>query len=318
MKFNENLLFFFVEGVIPNIPANAKWAQNGVTVAGGNGKGGELNQLSSPFGIYVDDDQTVYIAESGNDRVVEWKSGAKSGQVAAGGNGKGNRANQLNSPVDVIFDKETDSLIISDQLNLRVLRWSRQNRTNGETIIENIDCSRLAMDDQRFLYVSDYKKHEVRQYRMEEKNGIVIAGGNGQGDRLNQLNRPSYIFVDQDYSVYVSEWDNHRVTKWMKGAIEGIVVAGGQGKGKALNQLSDPKGVIIDTLGTVYVVDNGNDRVMRWCKEAPQGNVIVGGNGTGKEVNQLKSPTGMSFDRHGNLYVVDYGNQRVQRFSIEK
>ena len=42
---------------------NARWQQNGLTVAGGNGKGNGNNQLSNPWGLYIDDDQTIYIAD---------------------------------------------------------------------------------------------------------------------------------------------------------------------------------------------------------------------------------------------------------------
>ncbi|CAM4988701.1 unnamed protein product, partial [Rotaria socialis] len=38
-----------------NIPANANWAQNGVTIGGGNGYGGASNQLNLPQGLFVDD-----------------------------------------------------------------------------------------------------------------------------------------------------------------------------------------------------------------------------------------------------------------------
>jgi hypothetical protein len=55
---------------------------------------------------------------------------------------------------------------------------------------------------------------------------MEVAGGNGEGNNLNQFNHPSYIFVDEDHSVYVSDLMNHRVMKWMEGAEEGIVVAG--------------------------------------------------------------------------------------------
>ncbi|CAF2145682.1 unnamed protein product [Rotaria magnacalcarata] len=88
---------------------------------------------------------------------------------------------------------------------------------------------------------------------MGEKNGTLVAGGNGQGDGLNQLNEPTYLFVDRQQNVYVSDQNNKRVMKWDKGAKEGIVVAGGQGKGSALTQLSDPNGLFVDTLGTLYV-----------------------------------------------------------------
>ncbi|CAF1488821.1 unnamed protein product, partial [Rotaria sordida] len=264
---------------IPNIPADARWKQNGVTVAGGHGEGSATKQLNRPFGLFVDDDQTIVIADFNNNRIIQWKKRDTNGQVVAGGNSEGNRLDQLNLPTDVLIDKETDSLIICDAWNRRVVRWSRRSGTiQGEILIDNIVCYGLAMDDQRYLYISDVEKHEVRRYQIGDKNGTIVAGGNGYGAGLNQLNFPTYIFVDQQQTVYVSDWDNHRVMKWNKGAKEGIVVAGGQGQGNALTQLSYPSGLFVDTLGTIYVADSDNHRVMRWSKEAKQGTVIVGGN----------------------------------------
>jgi sugar lactone lactonase YvrE len=268
--------------------------------------------------LYIDDEQTIYIADQLNHRIIEWKWNATSGQVVAGGNEKGNEAHQLSYPRDVIVDKERDNLIICDYGNRRVVRWSRRNGTSGETIISNIDCWGLTMDENGSLYVIDNGKHEVRRYRRGESQGTVVAGGNGNGNRLDQLSYPHYVFVDRDHSVYVSEYGNNRVMKWMEGAKEGIVVAGGQGKGNSLRQLSYPKGVVVDQLDTVYVADFGNARIMRWMKGATQGNIIVGGNGRGEQSNQLNRPIGLSFDRHGNLYVVEYGNHRVQKFNIDR
>ncbi|CAF2153662.1 unnamed protein product, partial [Rotaria magnacalcarata] len=303
-----------------NIPANAKWSQNGVTIAGGNGYGGATYQLSGPRGFFVDDDQTVVIADRSNNSIMQWKNGdTTNGQVVAGGNGEGNGLNQLNGPRNVVIDKETDSLIICDARNRRVVRWSRRSgTTQGEILIRDIRCYGLAMDELRNLYVSAIGKHEVRRYQLGEKNGTLVAGGNGKGDGLNQLSGPTYLFVDRDHSVYVSDNNNHRVMKWVEGATEGIVVAGGQRAGDALTQLENPNGLFVDMLGTLYVADSWNHRVLRWTQgDKKQGTVIEGGNGQGAGTNQLIYPVGLSFDRHGNLYVVDGGNERVQRFSIE-
>ncbi|CAF1605185.1 unnamed protein product, partial [Rotaria magnacalcarata] len=87
----------------------AKWAQNGVTVAGGHGEGGATNQFSYPWGLFVDDDRTVVVADSQNHRIMQWKNGnTTNGQVVAGGNGAGNRLNQLNQPTYVLIDNEKD------------------------------------------------------------------------------------------------------------------------------------------------------------------------------------------------------------------
>ncbi|CAF3222206.1 unnamed protein product, partial [Rotaria sp. Silwood2] len=167
-----------------------------------------------------------------NHRIIQWKKDDTNGQVVAGGKGRGDRLNQLDEPTDVLIDKETDSLIICDQGNRRVVRWSRRSgTTQGEILIDNVDPWGLTMDDQRYLYISDTQKSEVRRYQIGDKNGTLVAGGNGKGDGLNQLNDPRYVFVDQQQTVYVSDNENHRVMKWNKGAKEGIVVAGGQGEG---------------------------------------------------------------------------------------
>ncbi|CAF4514972.1 unnamed protein product [Rotaria sp. Silwood1] len=299
------------------IGSNTRWVQNGATVAGGFGRGDGLNQMSNPWGLYVDDNQTIYVTDYSNHRIVKWKYSSTSGQIAAGGNGSGYSTNQLYSPTDVIVDKENDCLIICDYGNRRVVRWPRRNSTCGQTIIQNVGCWGLAMDNNGYLYVGDYENHEVRRWKLGDTNGIIVAGGNGEGDHLNQLSGRFYIFVDKDQSVYVSDEQNHRVMKWMKDAKEGIVVAGGNGPGNSLTQLSAPFGVFVDQLGTVYISDASNHRIMSWPQGARQGSIVIGGNGKCEQANQLSCPLDLTFDRQGNLYVVDNGNYRVQRFNID-
>ena len=133
------------------------------------------------------------------------------------------------------------------------------------------------MDNDGSLYVSDFERHEVRRWRMGEANGTIVAGGNGQGRRLDQLDHPYWIFVDHDHSVYVSDWNNHRVMKWIKDSKEGIVVAGGEG----------------------------------------EGTIVLGGHGQGAQSNQFNGPVALAFDRQKNFYVADWGNHRVMKFAVD-
>ncbi|CAF1276618.1 unnamed protein product [Adineta steineri] len=291
-----------------------RWKQNAITVAGGNGQGQKLNQLNRPVGIFIDKNKNIFIADGENHRIVEWKYNAKEGQIIAGGNGQGNRMDQLDTPPNVIVDQQSHSVIIADWLNRRVIQWLNQKQ---QILIHNIDCCGLAVDKYGFLYVSDYKKNEVRRWKMGEYNeGIVVAGGNGRGRQLNQLNIPTFIFVDEDQSIYVTDRDSHRVMKWRKDAKEGIVVAGGNGKGGNLNQLSNPEGVIVDDLGEIYVADRGNHRVMRWCEGKGEGEIVVGGNGEGNQSSQFNYLCGLCFDDDGNLFGADSRNDRILKFEI--
>jgi len=114
------------------------------------------------------------------------------------------------------------------------------------------------MDNNGNIYISDFEKHEVRRWNIEEtnetiiasENGTIVAGGNGRGD---QINEPTFVFVNEDHSVYVSDNGNNRVMKWLKDAKEVIIIAGGQGEGNSLTQLDHPNGLIIDHLGNIYV-----------------------------------------------------------------
>ncbi|CAF1456140.1 unnamed protein product [Adineta steineri] len=291
---------------------NLKWKQNAITVAGGNGAAQLLNQLDKPLGIFIDKKKTIFIADSNNHRIIQWKHNAKEGQIIAGGNGQGERMDQLSHPSDVIVDEQTHSIIIADWQNRRVIQWVNKNQ---QILIHNSGCHSLATDKHGFLYVSDRGTHEVRRWKMGEydNEGIVVAGGNGEGDQLNQFRYPTYIFVDEDQSVYVSDVMNNRVMKWRKDAKEGIVVAGGNGYGRNLNQSSYQHGVIVDHLGQIYVADFQNQRVIRWWEGKEEGETIVGGKGTGNELNH---PSGLSFDDEGNLYVADCDNHRIQKFEL--
>jgi len=295
-----------------------KWKQQATTIAGGNGRGNQLNQFNTPNGIYVDDQQqTIYVADCENHRIIKWKFSERNGEVVAGGNGKGNRIDQLNYPCNVILDKNKKSLIICDVGNQRVVRWSLENQNDRQILIENISCVGLMINNNGDLFVSDWQRGEVKKWSKDEKQGTIVAGGNGKGDKLNQLNRPGPIFVDRDDSIYVSDRDNHRVMKWLKGAKEGIIVAGGQGRGNSLKQLSYPHGLVVNEIGDVYVVDRWNHRIMCWPSGSKEGRAVVGGNGRGEGSNQLDNPRGLVFDRANNLYVADSENHQIQRFDID-
>ncbi|CAF0882836.1 unnamed protein product [Adineta steineri] len=291
-----------------------QYQQFAVTVAGGNGKGDELNQLSCPVGMIIDNDKSIYIADYYNHRIVKWKLNSNTGQIIAGGNGNGNQNNQLNIPRDIIFDKKNNSFIISDLGNKRVIRYFDQNQTNQQVLISNIDCRGLTIDKNGSIYVSDYENHEVRRWKKGDKKSELVAGGNGKGNQLNQLNQPISIFIDEEYSLYISDYGNHRVMKWKKDAKEGVIVAGGNGQGNSPRQLSNSHGVIVDHLGHIYVADCSNHRIMRWCEGDAEGEIVVGGNGQGDQSNQLYYPADLSFDNEENLYVVDQSNDRIQKY----
>jgi sugar lactone lactonase YvrE len=98
----------------------------------------------------------------------------------------------------------------------------------------------------------------------DAKEGIVVAGGNGQGNSLTQLYSPYGVIADQLGQIYVTDSMNHRVMRWYKGAKEGTIVVGGNGRGIQSNQLNHPEGLSFDREGNVYVADCWNHRIQKF------------------------------------------------------
>ncbi|CAM4883968.1 unnamed protein product [Rotaria socialis] len=206
------------------------------------------------------------------------------GVTVAGGYGRGGSNNQLWGAHGLYVDKNKN-VYIADFANSRIIEWKHGSK--------------------------------IGQVVAGESVGTVVAGGNGKGSRLDQLNSPRFLFVDRDYSVYVGDRDNQLVMKCPKSAKSDILVTGGQDLGSDPKQTACVNGIVVDQLGTLYVAEEGHHRVTRWVKEATESIVIAGGIGIGEQANQLTIPCGLSFDKDGNIYVIDYGNYRVQRFDID-
>lgn len=139
------------------------------------------------------------------------------------------------------------------------------------------------------LYVADVLNHRVMRFPANSTNatyGTIVAGGNGPGNALNQLNRPTSVFVDSNGILYITDQSESKSIKYQL-KTENI---------RILFSISD------------------NNRVQRWLPNASSGDTIVGGT-SGQAPNQLSGPDVVFFDENWNLFVVDSFNNRVQFFN---
>ncbi|UJR32777.1 hypothetical protein I4U23_020237 [Adineta vaga] len=178
-------------------------------------------------------------------------------------------------------------------------------------------------------------------------SGITIAGGNGQGSGLNQLDHPMGLFIDRNGLVYIADTHNHRIVKWKPRGIRGEIVVGASAELNGKNYVSS---VVVDKNETIYLCNRDENRIERWVKHVEQGEIIfsniscwglalnkeevlyisghednriitwpslqvvAGGNGEGNDDNQLSSPYQIFIDNKQSVYIADYFNHRIMKW----
>ena len=102
------------------------------------------------------------------------------------------------------------------------------------------------------------------KWRKDAKEGVIVAGGNGDGDNPNQLFEPCELFVDKDRQIYVAETHNQRIMRWTEGAKEGEIIIGRNEWGQNLNELPHLNYLIFDVEGNLYVNEWKNYRIQKF------------------------------------------------------
>lgn len=132
--------------------------------------GAGLNQFNKPRQLFVDEDESIYVSDHGNHRVMKWMRGAKEGVVVAGGHGSGESLRQLHSPNGIFVD-QLGTVYVADTKNHRVVRWLR-GATEGQVVVggngagsrpsQLDEPTDLVFDRQNNLYVIDQKNHRIQ------------------------------------------------------------------------------------------------------------------------------------------------------------
>lgn len=131
-------------------------------VAGGNGAGSTVDKLNSPWGLYVDSSQAVFVVDRNNHRVMKWLSGAATGSVVAGSTSDpGPWSYQLNSPTALTMD-QYGYLYVLDSVNDRVQKWL-PFAPFGTTVVATTMSTPLGMqfDTLGNLVIADTSYHRI-------------------------------------------------------------------------------------------------------------------------------------------------------------
>ncbi|CAF1028353.1 unnamed protein product [Adineta steineri] len=301
--FNIWLLWLFIgqtSGIAYNLPkfcANATWNPVAITFATSAIVG------TNPYGLFVDTNNTVYVADRANSRVQIWfNNSATPTSTISGG---------LNTPYNLFVSDNGDIYVDNGYANNRVDKWAFNSNSSVPTMYNCGPCFSLFIDINNMLYCSLYNANKVIAKSLNTNLNIwnTVAGTGTAGATATTLNLPCDIFVDNNLNLYVADTANNRIQKFASGQLNGTTVPTGT------ITLSHPTGVILDADGYLFIVDQSNNRLIG---SGPYGyRCIAACSGTyGSSSTQLWVSYSLRFDSYGNIFVSDLYNNRIQKFFL--
>lgn len=285
----------------PKFCSAAAWNLNGTTVANIS----TIGQL--PSDIFVDLQNTLYVAEWFFDRVQVWTEGSMTPirYISDG----------LESPWSLFVASNGDIYVDNGNLSYTVNKWSLG--AINSTISMHVDgiCFGLFIDITDNLYCSMVPPHIVAKQPLNAalNTSIIVAGTRSAGNGSDMLNQPRGIFVDVRLNLYVADCGNNRIQFFQSGHLNGTILAINGSNGPFT--LNCPTEVVLDSDGYLFIVDHGHHRILG--SHSTGFRCVVGCTGTtGNGSHQLSFPYSLSFDNKGNLFVADSRNNRIQKFIL--
>jgi len=227
--------------------AIAIYGQSNYTSSGAStGTGG----LANPHAVALDGSCGLYVADTGNNRVLYFPAGSTTatrvyGQGDFGGrqvNGNAGTpdASHLNQPGGVALDGN-DNLYVADTGNNRVLYFPAGSTT--ATGVYGQDAS------------------------------FTDATANNGGLNASSLSAPAGMTLDLNDNLYIADTGNNRILYYPSGQTTATRVYGQGGdftantannNGIGSASLSSPAGLALDANGNIYSADTPNNRILQY------------------------------------------------------
>ena len=289
---------FFIAGLL----AIGSGLAQTITTTAGNGSPGFSGdngsatsaQIDTVYGVAVDGQGNIYVADSRNQRVRKISNGvittvAGNGQAGFSGDNSAAAAAELSFPRGVAVDAQ-GNLYIADTGNCRI------RKVTSSGIISTVA-------------------------------GTGAPGFSGDaGPAANaQLNYPEAVAVDSSGNLYVADSWNYRVRKIANGNIQTVAGNGsygafGDGGPAASASLGLIEALTVDTAGNLYLADAYNHVVRKVAPAGGISTVVGGGFGPAQDGGsamsaKLKFPKGVAVDEDGDLFIADSLNDRIRMVS---
>jgi sugar lactone lactonase YvrE len=313
---NRVLRYDSVAAMTSGASAEAFFGQASVS---GNGAATTPKEMSAPFGVAVDQNGTLWVADSGNNRVLRFDNAAAKPAFAINADGV------LGQP---------------DLSTKTVLTPPTQASMNGPRAV--------TVDANDTLWVTDFSNNRVLRF---DGAAGVINGANADGvlgapsftvnfggvTTQYAMNGPDGIATDSSGHLWVADFNNSRVLRFDDAANlpNGALAASVLGQPDFLTStasavptaasLNHPTGLAMSADDSLWVSDGLNSRVLRFDNAAKKAsdagaNSVLGQvdfvtKGSTTTQTGIAAAFGLALDATGALWVADTLNHRILHYT---
>jgi T5SS/PEP-CTERM-associated repeat protein len=272
--------------------------------------GASNGQFAQPGGITVAPDGSLYVTDTGNDRIQHFDAaGNYLGKFGSPGSGNG----QFVFPNGVVVGLTVNSageIYVADRGSNRIQRfaadgtfinrWGGIGTGNGQfSSPADITC------DGTNVYVADLNNHRIQKFSAVGSY-LDQFGSIGGGD--GKLNQPSGIAVTAGGDFLIADTLNQRIDRFHSNLTFQFKIGS---FGSADGQFNRPAGVALDAMENIYVADEANNRIEKFSSS---GSFLQSFGTLGSADGQMTRPLGVAATSSGLVYVVDTDNNRIHRW----
>ena len=303
----------------------------------GDGAAATAALLSYPAGLAIDRSGSLYIADSGNNRIRKIYSGGTIGTVLGG-----SPSTALSGPIAVAVDSAGALYVADSSLVVRTYsaagRWldfagngapgfsgdggaaTRASLTAAHDLLPGTSGGLFLADGVRIRFVDP-----AGVIHTFAGDGYMNAVGDGLAGTSAILRRPSAVALDSMGNLLIADPGTQRVREVTPGgnmttlAGTGAAGAGSEGASASASPLNSPMGVAADPAGNILIADTYNHRIVQVTADRRLHTIAgTGSSGSGADgalplATALRGPRAVCTDRAANLYIVDTSNHRVLR-----
>lgn len=300
--------------------AASVFAGNGRFQFAGDGGPATAASLNLPQGIVVAADGTIYVADSGNDRVRSIRPNGVIDTVRTG---------TLRGPTGLARDS-AGNLYVSQPEEGTVVRVTPAGVQSTVFSLRGSMPLGVAVDAAGNVYIADANYSIVRRVTAAgvettyAGNGTAGFSGDGQAAARAQLDFPSALALDAAGNLYIGDVANRRVRKVTAGGVistvagNGTAESTGDGGAATAAGFDDIRGITLDGQGNLYVAEVYRIRMVTGTGNVRTvaGGAIGGYFGDGDAPLRAGiEPADLAFGPNGDLYFTQdsYGVIRAVR-----